>query len=205
MKRLRQGLKIISEIISPGHRVLDLGCGDGTLLEYLRKEKNVHGWGLDIDYKNVLACIAKGIPVFQGDINEELPSFHDDLYDFVIISQTLQEIQFIEKLLLEALRISDKVIVTYPNFGYIANRFYLFFRGHLPVTKNFPHTWYRSPNIHLFSTNDFRNFCKANGIRIIREIPYNENTGPNALFGKLFPNLFAQYNLVILQGKDQRK
>lgn len=199
MNKQGTGVKIISRLVSPGMKILDLGCGDGALLEHLRETRDVQGWGVDIDYQNVLSCIRKGISVFQGDIEEGLSDFKNDLYDFVIINQTLQEIRSMERLLLEALRIGNRVIVTYPNFGFVSNRFYLFFRGHSPVTRNFPYAWYKSPNVHVFTASDFRIFCGENNVKIIKEIPYNDGSAFGSLIAKFYPNLFAQYNLVLLE------
>ncbi len=200
-QKLNRGLQMIAELIPAKSRVLDLGCGDGSLLYVLKKEKNVQGWGVDISYENVISCIQKGIPVFQGDIESGLKDFRNDLYDFVIISQTLQEIRALESLLIEALRIGKKVIVTFPNFGYFNNRMQLFFSGTSPVSSNLPFTWYKSPNVHFFTNRDFRVYCRANQIEILREIPYCEGSWFCRRIAQSLPNLFAQHNLAVIQKK----
>ncbi len=195
------GLRPIFDLIEPGSKVLDLGCGDGTLLEYLQRDKQVKGWGVEIDYNNVLCCIQRGISVFQGDIEEGLKDFRKDLYDYVIISQTMQEIRSLERLILEAVRIGKKVIVTFPNFAFMANRFILFFQGKSPVTANLPYVWYRSPNVHFFSISDFLYFCHEQKIKIVQKVYYCEKSFICNLLGKIYPNLFAQFSLIVLSNE----
>lgn len=195
---LRPGLRLIADLIEPQSKVLDLGCGDGRLLEHLQKKKNVKGWGVDISHENVLCCIKRGISVFQGDIEDGLQDFRNDLYDYVIISQTMQEIRSLERLLLEAVRIGEKVVVTFPNFAFVSNRFFLLFKGRSPVTANLPYKWYRSPNVHFFSILDFTSFCKEQNLDIVKKVSYCEGSFFCRILSKVFPNLFAQFNLVVL-------
>lgn len=198
---LSYGLRLIADHVADNSRVLDLGCGDGSLLHFLKEHKNVKGWGVDISYENVLCCIKRGISVFQGDIEEGLDDFQNDLYDYVIISQTMQEIRSIERLMLEALRIGNQVIVSFPNFAFFANRIYLLFRGLSPVTANLPHAWYRSPNVHFFSINDFRYFCSDKNIQILNEVSYCEGARFCQYLAQVVPNVFAQHNMLVLKDK----
>jgi len=159
-------LSTIARWITPGSRVLDLGCGQGELLSYLIYHKQVQGMGLDIDEENLLSCVEKGIPVIQRDINHLLPDVEDHSFDYVIISQTIQQLQRPDQLILESLRIGRFVILSFPNFGHYTIRLNLFFSGRMPKSKTLPYEWYNTPNIHLMTLRDFEDFCRHYQIRI---------------------------------------
>ena len=183
---LRLDHKIIGELIEPGSKVLDLGCADGDLLEYLVRVKDVHGSGVEIDEKAIYSCVEKGLSVSQGDIDSGLEEYPDKLFDYVIFNQTMQQVHNPEKAIAEALRIADKVIVGFPNFCYLNARIQLFFGGHVPVTPSLPYTWYDTPNLHFLSIKDFVRFCTDHGIIIEKKAFLSENS-----VVKFCPNVFA--------------
>ncbi len=166
----RSDYAIISELIPPGSRVLDLGCGDGELLEWLIEHKNVIARGIEIDSAKVQRAIARGVSVFQGDIDEGLTDYPDQVFDYVILSQTLQETRRPLKVLREMLRVGRHGIVAFPNFGHWSVRLSHLFSGRAPRTKLFPHAWYDSPNIHFLTIKDFEDLCKQEGWTIERRI-----------------------------------
>ncbi len=160
----------IAQLIPEGSRVLDLGCADGDLLEFLSRTKQVKGMGVDIDEKMVLQCIARGISVFQGNLDEGLRDYQTASYDYVILSRTLQVVHKPVLILKEMVRVGKHAIVTFPNFGYLPIRLQLLLKGQMPVTSSLPFQWYDTPNIHLCTKKDFRNLCRALGIPILKEI-----------------------------------
>ena len=162
----RPDFAAIAEWIKPGSRVLDLGCGDGTLLKYLQQTRNVNGYGVEIDNSNVLACVKNGVHVIQSDLERGLADFDDGSFDFVVLSQTLQAMRNTERIVREMLRVGRAGIVTFPNFGYWKNRLNVL-RGRMPVSENLPFEWFNTPNIHLCTVADFERFCSERGIRIV--------------------------------------
>lgn len=189
---LRADLALISEWIKPNSRILDLGCGDGTLLKHLRDNMNVSGYGIEIDQTDIVKCIESGINVIHADLDEGINNYFDaDSFDFVVMTQALQAIRHPEKLLEEILRVSSDAIITFPNMAYWSNRVQLAIGGHMPVTKSLPHYWYNTPNIHLCTLQDFENLCKELGIRIIKRHVVDSQHRHNWL-SKLFPNLFGE-------------
>ncbi|MGE5568486.1 MAG: methionine biosynthesis protein MetW [Rhodospirillales bacterium] len=151
----RSDYAIISELIEPNSRVLDLGCGDGELLEWLVQNKSVEARGIEIDGRKVQRAIARGVSVYQSDIDEGLAGYPDDSFDYVILSQTLQETRRPLEVLREMLRIGKHAIVAFPNYGHWSVRLSLLFTGRAPRTRCFPHEWHSSPNIHFLTIRDF--------------------------------------------------
>jgi methionine biosynthesis protein MetW len=164
----RPDFKIIAEIIQPGTRVLDLGCGEGLLLAWLATNKKVLARGVEIEAQNVRKAIARGVSAYQGDIDEGLADYPDKAFDYVILSQTLQETRSPLKVLTEMLRVGRKAIISFPNFGHWSVRAAMVFSGQAPKTDLFPYDWYDSPNIHFLSINDFEDLCRKNGFPIER-------------------------------------
>ncbi len=167
---LRPDIAAIKEWIEPGSRVLDLGCGSGELLQLLRDERRVEGYGLEIDPQNIIQCIHNGIDVIQRDLDEGLGDFDQQAFDYVIMTQTLQAVHFPDRLLLEMLRVGRQGIVTFPNFGYWKNRMQLGFKGEMPVSRTLPAQWYDTRNIHLCTVKDFEALCRRNNIRILERM-----------------------------------
>jgi methionine biosynthesis protein MetW len=184
----RPDLLIIKELISENSRVLDLGCGNGSFLKLLEHEKNVKGLGIEISQDKIIESIATGISVVHGDLNKNLDFADNASFDYVVVSNTLQEVERPDKLLQEVVRVGKKAVVSFINFGFIRTRSQLFIKGKMPETKRLPHHWYNTPNIHLATIRDFRELCSLLNIKISREIPLG-NT--NNLLAKAFPNLFA--------------
>jgi len=162
----RPDFAAIADWIPQGARVLDLGCGDGTLLKFLQETRIVNGYGVEIDDGNVLACVKNGVHVIQSDLERGLADFDDGSFDFVVLSQTLQAMRNTERIVREMLRVGRAGIVTFPNFGYWKNRLHVL-RGSMPVSDNLPFEWFNTPNIHLCTVADFEKFCGERGIRIV--------------------------------------
>jgi methionine biosynthesis protein MetW len=164
--QFRQDFAIISNWVSFGSKVLDLGCGDGELLQFLRLSLEVKGYGVEKDDANWLACMENGSNVIQMDLEDGLSGFEDQSFDTVILSQTLQAMHNTEEIVQEMLRVGREVIVTFPNFGYWRNRLQIS-NGRMPVSKTLPYQWYDTPNVHLCTINDFDQFCKNHKISIL--------------------------------------
>lgn len=198
--RIRYDLKVIESWIKPGSTVLGLGCGDGELLYALKNDKGVEERGIEKSGENAAACIAKGLSVVQGDMNEEIADYPDDAFDYVVLSQTMQEVFQPYELMVAMLRIGKRVIVSFPNFGYWRIRMQLLLRGNAPVTEHLPYTWYSTPNIRVLTLNDFRKFSTEVGFKIDREI--NINTHRQDTHGKtihFLPNLRATYGIYMIK------
>ena len=187
---LRPEFSIISEWIAPRTRVLDLGCGDGTLLAHLRDTLEVTGYGLEIAQDNIRLCVENGINVIQTDLDQGLSDFDEDSFDYVVMTQTLQAVRYPERLLAEMLRIGRQGIVTFPNFGHWRLRGHLALRGRMPVSRSLPHSWYSTPNIHLCTVKDFEILCRDKGIRIL-ERTLADDRYRDRLAARLWPNLFG--------------
>lgn len=182
---------IVEKWIRENSRVLDLGCGDGTLLKYLQDEKFVHGYGLDINAENILRCVANGVNVIEQNIDEGLNNFEDQSFDTVIMSQTIQTMRNPDKVLEEILRVGKQCIVTFPNFGHWKARFHLAFSGRMPVSDILPYEWYNTPNIHFCTFRDFEVLCKDLKLKVLnREVIATQSAG--ALFCRALPNLFGE-------------
>ena len=168
-KGLHLNYSIIASMIDSNHTVLDVGCGDGTLMKMLQ-EKKVHVTGIDIDQDNVIKCLEKGLSVIQGDIDEGLQGYPDKSYDYVILNQTLQSTEKPDYVIQEMLRVGKNVVVSFPNFAYWKVRFYLMFCGKMPKSKMLPFEWYNTPNIHLLTIKDFYDFAKRYNFKIIKKL-----------------------------------
>jgi methionine biosynthesis protein MetW len=182
----RSDFAVIAQWIRRDARVLDLGCGDGSLLRYLAEQRASIGYGVEIDDGRVLACMKNGVNVIQGDIERQLAEFADASFDYVVLSQTLQAVRSSERLVREMLRVGREGIVTFPNFGYWKNRLYVL-GGHMPLSDHLPYEWYDTPNIHLCTITDFEDFCGAYGVHIRERIVMN-NAGGTV---RLMPNLLG--------------
>lgn len=165
----RADFDAIAKWISPRARVLDLGCGDGSLLRYLKEARGVFGYGIEIADENIVACVRNRVNVLQQDLESGLHGFDSASFDYVILSQTLQTIRQTESILNEMLRVGREGIVTFPNFGYWRHRLQIM-RGHMPVSKDLPYQWFDTPNIHLFTIHDFENFCAEKNLRILERV-----------------------------------
>jgi len=172
---MKKAFKVIADLIPNNSRVLDVGCGDGSLMNLLVKEKNIETRGLELDQNNVQDCLNKGLTVIQGDAETELYQFPKKSFDYVILSQTLQAFYKPDKVLNELLRIGKSVIVSIPNFGYWKVRTSLLLFGKMPVTKTLPNFWYNTPNLHMCTIKDLFNYCSDNNINIKKVIGVNEN------------------------------
>lgn len=162
----RADFDAIAEWVRPGSRVLDLGCGDGVLLKYLKGARAITGYGVEIDDVNVLACVTNGVNVIQSDLERGLSEFESGTFDYVILSQTLQAMMNGERVINDMLRVAREGIVTFPNFGHWKNRLQVL-GGNMPVSDNLPHQWHDTPNVHLCTISDFENFCAGHGVRIL--------------------------------------
>lgn len=172
---MKNEFKIIANLLPNNSRVLDVGCGDGTLMETLINQKNIDARGMELDQNNVKKCISKGLSVIEGNAETELGQFPEKSFDFVILSQTLQAFYQPENVLDQLLRIGKNVIISIPNFGYWKVRASLLFFGRMPITKSLPNTWYNTPNLHMCTIKDLYEFCKTKKIKIDRIIGVNDN------------------------------
>jgi methionine biosynthesis protein MetW len=188
---MNQDFDFIHDWIAPNTRVLDLGCGDGSLLQSLQQQHNILGYGLEVDPEAINQCIAKGVNVIEQDLNKGLTNFADGSFDTVIMTQALQAMRFPHLVLDEMLRIGDDCIITFPNFGYWRTRAYLNFRGRMPVTKQLAYQWYDTPNIHFFTYADFETLCAERNINILHRRCIAEHF-PDTKLKSLWPNLFTQ-------------
>jgi len=162
----RADFDAIAESIRPGSRVLDLGCGDGVLLKYLKGARDVSGCGVEIDDANVLGCVTNGVNVIQSDLERGLSEFESNSFDYVVLSLTLQAIMDGERIINDMLRVGREGIVTFPNFGHWKNRLQVL-GGHMPVSDNLPYQWHDTPNVHLCTLSDFEDFCAGHSVRIM--------------------------------------
>lgn len=191
---MRPELELISTWIRPGARVLDLGCGDGALLAYLQQQRQVTGYGLEIDSENILRCIQAGVNVIHADLEAGLQDFEDSSFDYVLMTQTLQTVLRTEPLLDEMLRVGRQGIVTFPNFGFWRFRVQVALHGMMPTGKTLPYQWYNTPNVHLFTLDDFESLCRAKHIDILQRVVLNHAHNP--WFGaQIWPNLLGEIAL----------
>jgi methionine biosynthesis protein MetW len=196
---MRFDLQLIASWIEPGTKVLDLGCGGGELLNYLKKNQQVVGTGIDRNEQKVARCIEKGLSVLQGDINEEVLDYPNDTFDYVILSQTLQQVYAPALLIHSLLRIGKKSIVSFPNFSHWRVRMQLLLTGYAPITRQLPYEWYDTPNIRVITIKDFRKFIKQVGFSILREAAINTNSQDRrGTIVKIFPNILANYGIFLI-------
>jgi len=182
----RADFKVIARWITQGSRVLDLGCGDGSLLQYLREARGVHGYGVEISPANIVECVRNGVNVIQDDLETGLSEIENRSFDFVILSQTLQAMRHTEAIVDEMLRVGNHAIVSFPNFGYWRNRLAVA-SGNMPVSKNLPYAWYDTPNVHLCTIDDFERFCETRHVKISERVVLSGGAEVGML-----PNLFGQ-------------
>ena len=193
--------KLISNFIEPKSKVLDLGCESGDLLKRLKDEKNIHGIGVEINEQKVIKCIEKGLCVFQGDIDGGLNEYQSNSYDYVILNQTLQLTQRPEYVIKEMLRVGSKIIIGLPNFGYWKVRSQLFFSGKMPKSESLPFEWFDTPNIHLVTIKDFREFCNKREIEILKEVYLTKTKRQKCFLYNYIPNLLAEEAIFLLTKK----
>ena len=195
---IRIDLQLIADMIAPGSRVLDIGCGDGMLLDYLMHFKNVDGRGIELSQAGVNACVTQGLSVIQGDADTDLGDYPDDAFDYVILSQTLQATRDPSEVLRQMLRVGKRAIVSFPNFAHWQVRLRLVFGGRMPETPSLPYKWYDTPNIHLCSIDDFRGLCRDMGVRIERAIVLDRNSKP-IILPPLLANLLGEQAVFMLK------
>tara|TARA_B110000438_G_scaffold259466_1_gene268873 strand:- start:390 stop:983 length:594 start_codon:yes stop_codon:yes gene_type:complete len=197
---MKQEFKVISKIIKNNKRVLDVGCGDGTLMEYLKKNQHNDVRGLEPEKNLVQKCIARGLSVIEGDAEKELIQFPEKSFDYVVLSQTLQAFLNPEEVLNQLLRIGKQTIVSIPNFGYWKIRLHLLFKGTMPVTKNIPYDWYNTPNLHMCTIQDFVNFCDKKNIKIDKSMCLtNEIISEITITNMRYKNIFSQLGVFLIK------
>lgn len=165
---MRDDLNYIAQLINPGARVLDLGCGEGELLAWLQSNKGVNGYGLDVDATNINTCLRHGVNVIEQDLDAGLDNFADNSFDMVIMTETLQSVKAPDHLVEEMLRIGEECIITFPNFGHWQCRTQLMWRGTMPVSEHLPHAWFDTPNIHMCTFKDFERLCADLNVHVIQ-------------------------------------
>lgn len=196
---IRVDLQLIADMIEPASRVLDVGCGDGSLLDYLVHEKAVDGRGIEISPAGVNACLRQGLSVVQGDAETDLADYPSRAFDYVVLSQTLQATHEPARVLDELLRIGRYCIVSFPNFGHWRCRLQLLFRGRMPVTARLPNPWYATPNIHFCTISDFVDLCREQGVTVVRRYALNHEGTLGGLSGTGFlANLLGEQGVFLL-------
>ncbi|MDC1344520.1 methionine biosynthesis protein MetW [Pelagibacteraceae bacterium] len=197
---MKQEFKIISDLIEKNTRVLDVGCGDGILMEYLKYNKEIDIRGIEISKDNVQICLSKGLTVIEGDAEKDLLQFPDSSFDFVILSQTLQAFLNPEIVIKELLRVGKKAIVTIPNFGFWKVRLHLLIKGTMPITKNLPDEWYNTPNLHMCTIKDFYNFCENRKIKLDKSLAlHNEKISSINKLNLNTKNLSAELGIFLIE------
>ena len=197
---MKQEFKIVADNIENNTRVLDVGCGDGVLIEYLKKEKNVDVRGLEISKDKVQICISKGLTVIEGNAEIDLKQFPNNSFDYVVLSQTLQAFVNPEKVINELLRVGKRAIVTIPNFGFWKVRLHLLLKGTMPVTKALPDEWYNTPNLHMCTIKDFVRFSNIMNFKIFKSIALNDKNMTKIDRSNLFfKNLFSELGIFLIE------
>ncbi len=197
---MKKEFKVIAQIIQNNKKVLDVGCGDGTLMQYLQINQKNNVRGLEPKKDLVQQCISKGLSVIEGDAEKELFQFPKKSFDYVILSQTLQAFLYPDEVLNQLLRIGKQTIVSIPNFGYWKIRLHLLFKGTMPVTKNLPDQWYNTPNLHMCTIKDFVNFCNKKNIKIDKSMCLtNERISEITKGNMRYKNIFSQLGIFLIQ------
>ena len=197
---MKNEFQVIADLIEKDKKVLDVGCADGTLMKFLKDNKNINIRGLEISKDKVQKCIAKGLTVIEGNAEKDLIQFPDKSFDYVVLSQTLQAFLNPELVINELLRVGKKAIVTIPNFGYWKIRLHLLTKGTMPITKTLPDEWYNTPNLHMCTIKDFVHFVKARNFKIFKSIALsNENVSSINDTNLGLKNLFADLGIFLIE------
>ena len=197
---MKNEFQVIADLIEKDKKVLDVGCADGTLMKFLKDNKNINIRGLEISKDKVQKCIAKGLTVIEGNAEKDLIQFPDKSFDYVVLSQTLQAFLNPELVINELLRVGKKAIVTIPNFGYWKIRLHLLTKGTMPITKTLPDEWYNTPNLHMCTIKDFVNFIKSRNFKIFKSIALsNENISSINDTNLGLKNLFADLGIFLIE------
>jgi methionine biosynthesis protein MetW len=202
-RQIRYDLEIIAKLIKPESKVLDIGCGDGDLLDFLKKTKKVDGRGLEISQSQVSKALMRGLSVIQGNAENDLSVYPNQSFDYAVLSQTLQATHNPKEILEEMLRIAKFAIVSFPNFAHIKNRLHLLFHGAMPINKTIPFEWFETPNIHFCSINDFEKLCKQLDFDIQKKIFLTAKHQLISFFGHgTIANLFAEYGIFLISKNE---
>lgn len=201
-KYTRPDLEIIANLVPANSSVLDLGCGSGELLYNLIQTKNVNGQGIELDNDHVFECVSRGVPVIHQDLDEALKEYSDHSFDYVILSQTLQQLYRPDLTLIEMLRVGRYGIVGLLNFGHWKVRQYLMVHGRMPKSKTLPYEWYDTPNIHLSTIRDFQLYCRGHHLKILKQINL-VHTRVGTLLPRICPNSFANLSVFVVQKGDR--
>ena len=197
---MKSEYKVISGIIEKNSRVLDVGCDDGTLMEFLKNNKNIDIRGIEISKEKVQTCIAKGLTVIEGNAEFDLKQFPNDSFDYVVLGQTLQAFINPEIVIKELLRVGKKAVVTIPNFGHWRVRFNLLFKGTTPITNSLPNDWYNTPNIHMCTIKDFFKFSKKINFKIYKSLALtNKNVSDISNSNLFLKNLFGELGIFLIE------
>ena len=197
---MKNEFKVIADLIEKDKKVLDVGCADGTLMEFLKDNKNINIRGLELSKNRVQECIAKGLTVIEGNAEKDLKQFPDKSFDYVVLSQTLQAFLNPELVINELLRVGKKAIVTIPNFGYWKVRLHLLTKGTMPITKTLPDEWYNTPNLHMCTIKDFVYFIKSRNFKIFKSLALNnENVSLINDTNLGVKNLFADLGIFLIE------
>jgi len=198
---VRADLDIIKDWIPAGSRVLDLGCGNGELLAYLQTNKQVTGYGLEINDENIKQCIRRGVNVLEQDLDKGLGNFASNSFDIVVMSQALQAVHYPDRILEEMLRVGRECIITFPNFGHWRCRWYLARNGRMPVSEFLPYTWYNTPNIHFCTFEDFERLCHELKVKVLDRLAVDRQHR-HGIGSRLWPNLLGEIGIYRVTGQS---